>query len=290
MLDSCYQFDSITEPLNSPGLRGFRSARRVSRRRRPDRRRPAPRPAAPSACQARRCRLASCNAKPACVSNCCALPQSWRFMQAMPARYCRLASRGLFRCADSMRASQSASTESSPASSARTSFTRRDSPRLCGLLDHALPDRQQPGARQRQVAAQRHHALRRMDRDLGHLAFARPRTRPRPAATGPGRARPTSSSVASPRTMLCAAASGEGAVLGQQPRGFQRLERAPILARGLQAQAQGQRAPLRALRQFLEPRQRRRRVAVVQRPAGGAQLHAFARFGAGAARRARRSR
>ncbi|MNV16483.1 hypothetical protein D3C71_1072470 [compost metagenome] len=69
-------------------------------------------------------------------------------------------------------------------------------------------------------------------------------------------------------------------MLGQQARGVERLDRATVLPRGLEAQPQRQRAALRALRQFFEPCERGRRVAVVERPARGAQLHAFAGFGA----------
>ena len=50
------------------------------------------------------------------VSSCWALPHSWRLRQAMPARYCRRASRGLACWADSMRASQGPSSASIPAS------------------------------------------------------------------------------------------------------------------------------------------------------------------------------
>ena len=50
----------------------------------------------------------------------------------MPARYCRRASRGLAWWADSMRASQGASSSSSPASSARTSFSAWWSARASG--------------------------------------------------------------------------------------------------------------------------------------------------------------
>ena len=67
-------------------------------------------------------------------------------------------------------------------------------------------------------------------------------------------------------------------MLGQQPRGFERLQGAPVLARGFQPQAQRQGAALRPLRQFREPRQGGRRVAVVERPTGGTQLHALAYF------------
>ena len=67
-------------------------------------------------------------------------------------------------------------------------------------------------------------------------------------------------------------------MLGQQPRGFQRLESAAVQPRGLEPKAQRQRAPLCALRQFFQPRQRGRRIAVFQRPARGAQLHALAGF------------
>ena len=72
-------------------------------------------------------------------------------------------------------------------------------------------------------------------------------------------------------------------MLGEQARGVHGLGDAAGLPRGLELEAQRGGAAVGAGGQFVQPRQGARRVVVVQRPAGGAQQHAFAQFGGGAA-------
>jgi hypothetical protein len=70
----------------------------------------------------------------------------------------------------------------------------------------------------------------------------------------------------------------EGAVLGQQAGSVQRRRGLTRQARGLQPDAQGNGAACRALGQFGQAAQGVGRIAVVQGPARGAHLGAFAHF------------
>ena len=70
----------------------------------------------------------------------------------------------------------------------------------------------------------------------------------------------------------------ESPVLGQQARRLQRLGCLSRQAGSFKPQTQRYRAPRRALWHVIQPVQRRSGIAVIQRPAGRAELNTFARF------------
>lgn len=136
-------------------------------------------------------------------------PRAGGFRQAMPARYRRLTSRRRLRCAVSMRASHSASSESMPAFEHRNQFDAQLVAQLRARLHHRVP-RRPPAIH---GPAPHRHAGSSSAKPHARTAQAWPvrchRARPRPVAVAPGRARRSAPS-ARPRTMPCAA-TGEKA-------------------------------------------------------------------------------
>src|SRR6218665_3346093 len=182
--------------------------------------------------------LAAAHCWLALVSNCWDLPHNGCFRQAMPARYCSRESRGWACWADSMRASQAASSASSPAAS-----------RVCTSI-RACWSVSAPGC---------------VDAQFGPLALGI--FQPLPdllQLRAVARAVDQFGGQAAHQT-LCGVGR-DGAVLAQQARGVERLLGLARQPRGSEFDAQRQRAPRGALRQGGEPFERGVRIALVERP------------------------
>ena len=144
-------------------------------------------------------------------------------------------------------------------------------------LQHALPRRQEPGTGQRRIAMKAHQPGGRVHAQLGHGALAV--VQQRPGLLQLHRVMGIVEQFKRQAAQDALRGSGrERAVLGQQARGFQRLQGLPSVPGGAQLHAQGQRAARRALRQLAEPVEGGAGIMVFEGPAGSAKQHAFAHF------------